>query len=674
MTTTIRITSPWGRRTARRASFLVLALMFAVVAGATEPLSTDLQAKIRAETFEVVLKKPKPDSLTYEKPLPLDLLPYIQRTDEYLPIGTAFAIGNGRYVSAVHVLAAGMGSQFGQPELRDGNNKVYSIDKILKSSLHEDFVLFTLKDGPQTAGFELNLKPTLNETVYAVGNAHGEGVVIRDGLYTSDTPEQQDGRWKWLRFSAAASPGNSGGPLLDSRARVLGVVLRKSANENLNYAVSIAQVMNAKDNVAVVDSKMHYRLPIMETMETGSLKQEFKLPLSFGDFDRTVTGYFEEFSDGLKHDLLRKNEDKIFPHGDGSAMLLHSVYTAGFPHLIAQKSDGIWDVFYPNDVAEAELPKNGYVSYGAQGSSTWARVRRPDDVSAEALYADSKLYMDWLLKAITVQRRVGPENVRVLSFGKASKESTHVDAYGRKWQVKEWPIEYNDTTAVSFALPTPEGYAAMVRTVSTQSVSGTKSEMQTLVDFVYLSYGGSLQQWREFLNVKSVQPAAFADIKIDFDYDKHFRYESKRLGLAHTRDLQKITKDSYLTLSFAYFNEGAKTVWDVGGVSLMENIHGDNMLAVSRRPKPAQSMPDSDKSDWDKLAGKQFPYNATPIADDGTTAIHGLYSAGELGQVNPEAPDAVIYEVSYIAEGEQGQEKMSSSLGTLMQGVNVHER
>lgn len=509
----------------------MLALTAVATAAASEPLSADLQAKIRAETFEVVLKKPKPDSLTYEKPLPLDLLPYIQRTDEYLPIGTAFAIGNGRYVSAVHVIAAGMGSQFGQPELRDGNNKVYPIDKILQSSLHEDFVLFTLEDGPQTAGFELNLKPTLNETVYAVGNAHGEGVVIRDGLYTSDTPEQQDGRWKWLRFSAAASPGNSGGPLLDSQARVLGVVLRKSSNENLNYAISIAQVVNAKDNVAVVDSKMHYRLPIMETMETGSMKQEFKLPLGFGEFDRTVTQYFETFSDGLKNDLLRKNADKIFPRGDGSAMLLHSVYTAGFPHLIAQKSDGTWDVFYPNDVAEAELPKNGYVSYGAQASSTWARVRRPDDVSAEALYADSKLYMDWLLKAITVQRRVGPENVRVLSFGKAREESTHTDAYGRKWQVREWPIEYNDTTAVSFALPTPEGYAAMVRTVSTQSVNGTKSEMRTLADFVYVSYAGSLAQWREFLGVKSVQPAAFANIKIDFDYDKHFRYESKRLGV-----------------------------------------------------------------------------------------------------------------------------------------------
>ena len=672
MTNSILMTSLWGRWLAPAVSIVQMTLAVPM-AEATEPLTADNQARIRAETFEVVLKKPKPDSLTYEKPLPLDLLPYIQRTDEYLPIGTAFAIGNGRYVSAVHVMVAGMGSQFGEPALRDGNNRVYELDKILKASLHEDFVVFSLKDGPQTPGFELNFKPKLNEVVYAVGNAHGEGVVIRDGLYTSDTPEQQDGRWKWLRFSAAASPGNSGGPLLDAQGHVIGVVLRKSANENLNYAVSIAQVGNAKDNAAVVDTKMHFRLPIMEVTETGSLKHEFELPLSFGEFDHTVTRYFEDYIVGLKKELLRKNAGRIFPQGDGSAMLLHSVYTAGFPHLIAEKADGAWDVFYPNEIAEAELPKNGYVAHGMQANSTWARVRRPDDVTAQTLYADSKLYMDWLLKAITVQRRVGPENVRVLSFGEAREESVHVDAYGRKWQVKAWPIEYNDTTAISFALPTPEGYAAMVRTVSTQAVDSNMSEMQILTDFVYVSYGGSLAQWREFLGQKSLLPAAFTEIDIEFDYDKQFHYTSKRLAVSHTRDLQKITKDSYLTLSFAFFNEGGATVWGVGGVSLMENLHGDNMLAVSRRPRPAQSMPDSEKSDWDKLAARQFPYNATPIPDDGTTAIHSLYSAGEMNAVNSIEPDAVIYEVSYIAEGEQGPEKMSSSLGTLMKGVIVHE-
>ena len=83
--------------------------------------------------------------------------------------------------------------------------------------------------------------------MFAVGNALGEGVVIRDGVYTSDSPEEQDGKWNWLRFTAAASPGNSGGPLVDRHGQLIGVVLRKSPSENLNYALSIAQVLGAKE-------------------------------------------------------------------------------------------------------------------------------------------------------------------------------------------------------------------------------------------------------------------------------------------------------------------------------------------------------------------------------------------------------------------------------------------
>jgi S1-C subfamily serine protease len=107
-------------------------------------------------------------------------------------------------------------------------------------------VVFTLAQSPgKDVALPLDRTPALNAVVYAVGNALGTGVVIRDGLYTSDTPEQQDGAWKWMRFSAAASPGNSGGPLLDKDGKVIGVVLMKSANENLNYALPIREVLDA---------------------------------------------------------------------------------------------------------------------------------------------------------------------------------------------------------------------------------------------------------------------------------------------------------------------------------------------------------------------------------------------------------------------------------------------
>src|SRR5690348_14277958 len=82
---------------------LLLVFLF-FCAPASAALDQRSQAKVRAATFEVVVPKPTEDPLTYEKPLPLDLLPYNERTDKYHSIGTAFSLGGGRYVTAAHVL------------------------------------------------------------------------------------------------------------------------------------------------------------------------------------------------------------------------------------------------------------------------------------------------------------------------------------------------------------------------------------------------------------------------------------------------------------------------------------------------------------------------------------------------------------------------------------------
>ena len=263
-------------------------------------------SKIDAATFEVVIPRAADDPLTYEKPLPLDLLPYQERTDKFFSVGTAFSIGQNRYVTAGHVFLAAIGDLTGPPALRDASGHVYAIDKIVKFSLQQDFVVFSLKEQPNgDAALDTNAKPSLNSVVYAVGNALGTGVVIRDGLYTSDTPEDENGRWKWMRFSAAASPGNSGGPLLDQNGRVIGVVLMKSPNENLNYALPIGEVLNASSNMAVMDKRESYQLDIIEENQNGTFKAQFPLPATYDDFSATYLKLLNRQSEDMLKALLQ---------------------------------------------------------------------------------------------------------------------------------------------------------------------------------------------------------------------------------------------------------------------------------------------------------------------------------------------------------------------------------
>src|SRR4249919_79682 len=65
-------------------------------------LTSDLQKAVRGATFEVVTPKPQQDTLKYEKPLPLELIPFTERNDKYWSIGTAFAINNETFISAAH--------------------------------------------------------------------------------------------------------------------------------------------------------------------------------------------------------------------------------------------------------------------------------------------------------------------------------------------------------------------------------------------------------------------------------------------------------------------------------------------------------------------------------------------------------------------------------------------
>ena len=160
-------------------------------------LDSQVLTQIQATTFEVVAAKPVVDPLTYSGPLPMDLLPFQERNHKYFSIGTAFSLGNNRYVTAAHVLDATIGGLWGAPAVRDSNGHVYVIDKVEKFSLPRDFAVFSVAGLSGVSVLKINTKPDLNSVVYAVGNALGTGVVVRDGLYTSKTPEEQDGRWNF---------------------------------------------------------------------------------------------------------------------------------------------------------------------------------------------------------------------------------------------------------------------------------------------------------------------------------------------------------------------------------------------------------------------------------------------------------------------------------------------
>jgi serine protease Do len=630
-------------------------------------LDSKVLPKIQAGTFEVVAAKPVADNLTYAKPLPLELLPFQERNDKYYSIGTAFSIGNNRYVTAAHVLDTGIGSLWGTPAVRDSTGHVYAIDKIEKFSLSRDFAVFSLIGLPEPVLLQINTKPDLNSVVYAVGNALGTGVVVRDGLYTSKTPEEQDGRWDWLRFSAAASPGNSGGPLLDKNGKVIGVVLRKSQNENLNYALPIDEVIKSPDHWAEIDERISYRLDVFDTVQTDTFKARFSLPLNFSEFSATFEKLADAHSDSQLKALLDQEHDRVFPNGAGSSRLLHALpRMQSFPALITRQTDGDW-VLAEKTEKKTALPANGYVVPGMAGRNVLFHLRKPDDISAGDLYADPEKFVNLLLKSGFLQRPVGTEKIQVIGMGKPTEDSVHIDAWQRHWQVRVWPLPFANSLFVALSLPVPDGYVTMARFAPANNAHDSMIDLKAMTDFICVGYQGTFSQWKDFLSNKALLPPIFETVKIDFDDSHRFSYASKRVSFSFPEDLQKIGPESLLGLGFSYVNENGRVIWDIGDIRVQDDANGHDWINIQRHIAPSDDLDDTYKSGWDNIVHRRHPFDAISRSENDGTRITAI------ADIPGAAAPSVLYSAFVGVNGSSPQKTMKAKLDLLLKNLRVDE-
>lgn len=650
--------------------WLTAALLLAIAAGANAT-TAELQKAMRTATFEVVMKKPENDPLTYEKPLPLELLPYMERTDKYRSIGTAFSLGHNTYVTAGHVLNACINSQYGPPSLRDADGKVYAIDQIVKYSVHEDFAVFTVSGDPAPQGLAVNRTPHINDPVFAVGNALGDGVVIRDGLYTSDTPEEQDGRWKWIRFSAPASPGNSGGPLVDASGAVIGIVIGKSPNENLNYSLPISIVLDAPPDKALFDTRYLMSSPYLHGTLTHSLKTGFALPKKWPAF---VAAYLDMNAHDLqtgREELFKKYADSYFPVGGDEVLFGHEhKYN---PQMIIQQPDERWSSEAPG-FDTTDLPGNGFIKEGSAHGVMLFRLHRPDDSADPAFYHDSKAFMDMALKGLDITRQVGSDAVRVVSLGPALHDDTFTDKYGRIWQRRVWALPYLDSYVVAMMLPTPEGYSGFLQYGPSLTLNGINKLVEEYTTFIDLSYWGTVAQWQSFLKQRGLIPECFAHLQFNSSNNgSELKISSGRITLNASPALLKISGNSPLGMDMNYSRDKDKLAWNIGSVWLFSDAQLRSYLAITRYSKPPASMKREYQDDWDNLLDRRSPYDGritreTTETWSATTVVAA--PSTETGKLS----DSLMYSIKLGMENFVPSEEMNKLLKTARDAISINER
>lgn len=587
-------------------------------ASSQEAVPVAVSRAVSGNIFEVVVRKPTVDPALYESDLPTDLLPYAERNDPYHSIGTAFALPGGRFVTAAHVLSLDGRTLRAEAELRDALGTAHRIEAILAYSNRRDFAVFTAPT-LLAPGLQAGARPAANSRVFSAGNALGAGIVVREGLLTSETPEREAGEWKWLRFSAAASPGNSGGPLLDAEGRAVGIVSMNSENENLNYALPMDEL--SAEPVARYAIRAAYRFPHMTPESRGADSAELALPLPPDRLRSLLSEKKEEWALKLADDILIRQSAECFPDAPGAEELLGDTTFSIVPMTAERNPDGTWSFKKPDSIRSAKAGADGYVETGDRYGGTFFELQKPSGTTVSGLFDRPRALLDLLLQGWPVFRNYAGKRVRILSLGDPESVERFEDRWGRPWYFAVWPIPWAAQAQILVATPTPRGASGMLTRCGYDQVYAARKDYGRLVQDSTLSYMGTFAEWKTWLASPELVPSAWRALEFGYSPDGEFAFSGAGLSLRFDRTFSRAEDDSLLAAVPAFYRENGSAVWNLGRLYYQDGPGNERYVNLAKILRPADGAAERVKRNWEAAAGGKSPYDGASSFSDGRTSI-----------------------------------------------------
>jgi len=628
----------------------------------SRPLNTELIKLVNDAVFEVVIEKPVNDPIVYDKEIDWDIVPFAIRNDKYDSIGTAFAISKTELITAFHVIDL-LEDDYDKYFIRDSKGKVYEVDMITGGSKEKDYIIFTVKEKTFDKFFQFEKKFNIGDPVFSIGNALGEGIIIRDGLVLGTIPEKYDGLWNQLKTSASASPGNSGGPLVTPDGKVIALIT--SGKDNIVYSTPVDVILNNSRSVLIYRKRMNYSHLLLENTLNNFFEIQTSLPDSHTNIRKLFREVYIKHYDGSMSALF--NEAPEYLGEENSEYMLNSFYQPGHLEIsYVDSDDDKWKYFYPLKNTY-NLDDDGKLYHGKYSYVDLYRLKKSKSVTLEKICTDPKYLMDIILKNKRIDREIWNDEYRILSYGESSSTGLFLDSLGRTWITANWEIGYDFTVLIMYILPTPEGAIIITTRQDKGSFNEYNWDLQKLCDHLFPIYGASFDEWSNFLSLTQYVP--------DFLNDMRFIWNCKEQSISLNCGDISINADkqvfdwnnkSEMLLYPSWYKQDNKLEFSIPKIWLYGNQRGKEFISLYRNIKPDQKLGTRFIDDWNDLILEKFPYNGNPVVSnkDDTGFMGSIIKAK---QPNPD----VCFSLYLKMENPQSEEDIERRFNALMNGIFI---
>jgi hypothetical protein len=632
--------------------------------GTVSGLSPRTRQLVEDAVFEVIVKKAQNDPAVYEKELDWELVPYAIRTDDYYSIGTAFAISQTELITAFHVMNLVHSSMvYDRYFVRDSQGRVYEVDQVIAGSNERDFLIFTAKGLSVNNYFQLERKFKIGDTVLSIGNALGEGIVVRNGLILGTVPEEESGRWNQLKSSADGNPGNSGGPLVTPDGRMVGLAVGLKDN-NILYSVPVSVIFDFPRSQLNYRTKFSYGHLILANTLINVLETQVPLPGDYLAVNRQLAAAYDKNYEARMEELFV--EAPAYLEGPNNAYLLNSAVSSDFPELdFVNPNDNNW---YLSDleVKSQQLPDNGLLIQASISGFDLFKIRKPKPVSLQ-ISADPRYVMDQILQNINTERVLGNQKYRILSYGDPGSVTEYRDAQGRLWVEAHWVIGFEDKVLLMYILPLPDGSVVLMSKQDSNHLKVYQWDMRKTCDHIHAAYVADFDQWNDFIAVKKYIPGFLKDFTFSWQQEtRSIAFSYPGLSFQAGSDVFDWNSSSKLFLGPAYYTQENAIELGIQRIVVQRDLRGREYALFYKNIKPDARLGTKAAENWNDLIQEKYPF-------DGNPGISAKDNAGSVGIIIPARrpnPD-IRYSLYLSMENPQGEDNLKSRIKALQNGIQV---
>lgn len=225
--------------------------------------------------------------------------------------GTGFALTNG-YIATNNHVVEGANNIYIQGI--KGNFSIKYTAEVIATDKFNDLALLKIKDsrfnGFGSIPYAVTTKTIdVGEEIHILGypltSTMGDEIKLTTGVISSKTGFQGD--VSLYQISAPIQPGNSGGPLFDSKGNVIGIVNAKHKGaENVGYAIKSSYLRNLIESVTATSI-----LPSSNTVSSLPLTEKVKLEKNCVFMISCSTGTDNNFTDNSVSSHIQPNGDIV---------------------------------------------------------------------------------------------------------------------------------------------------------------------------------------------------------------------------------------------------------------------------------------------------------------------------------------------------------------------------